>query len=78
MDSDFEGLAEYYNLEDSLLIGYLIRDGYVHEVVDSHEPVQGEAQDRWGFCIVGWITMRPCTGSPNHTCEQRETAIGSF
>lgn len=66
MDSDFEGLAGYYNLEDSLLKNYVIRSGGVHEVMESHE-----VEDRWALCIVGWITIAKCTGSKHHNCENR-------
>lgn len=73
IDSDFEGLVEFYNLKDSLLEDYLVKDGYLHEVVETHEweEVQTQSEDRWAFCIVGWFTNRPCTGNNHHDCDEK-------
>lgn len=82
MDLEFEGLVEYSNLQDSLLKSYLVTSGSFYEVnsvkylrsTDGDSAIQNQAvDDRWGFCITGWITARPCTGSKRHTCNERSS-----
>lgn len=77
LKSNFEGRLGYYDMNDSLLVAYLVNDGVFFDVIQNVSPKpEAEAesiQERWGWCIDYWVEVTcPCE---SHTWAQRNICV---